>query len=573
MIHPFNPARDGYGSGNPVTVLIGPPGCGKTSSVLNSWLIPSLADLGSNDVLACSFTKDAAGEMRDRLSKATNQDEFYLRRACSTIHSESFRLVRLASSGVSVWDASKAKPRKKVIQAIAEKTDPEAPPEELEDGWEHYAKPCSELRAEAERIWGIARHKWPDDIPPLEHAKLARYVSRCLAFTESRFESSEISAEIRAFEAEKKAVNSIDFTDMLVMALDCDPPWRELLLVDECQDLSNLQIKLIEHWAESSRALAWIGDPDQGIYRFSGADGAHLTGLMGRSDELCVRSLQKSYRVPAAAHRLARAVILRNRMRIDAPYHPADKPGEVFDAEEHRVPEIAESEAQSGTVFVLCRTCARIGEYAKDFEEAGIPFANERGSSPMKQTTLVNLVVGLHDIISGRLVGKDQLRAVVNAIPGRPRNSFLLGTKKAAQTAVKALEDGQHLRPGDIGSVGLDRAEIASCGGLTAALEHIGKIESTLPQLRIVDRAGVQALRREPAITLTTMHASKGREARTVIVDLEAPWPVRKMVRSGDAEEIEAERRVLYVALTRTMHCLVLVRGLDDLADLLGVRL
>lgn len=568
MIKLFDPARDGYGSGHQTTVLIGPPGTGKTSAVLKSWLVPALAELGSNDVLACSFTKAAAGEMRYRLSRDTGHDEFYLRRTCSTIHSESFRMVRLANNAVSVWDGSKAKPRQRVAQAIAENPDPE---EYIDDPWEKLARPCSELRAEAERIWGIARHKWPLDIPG--DGGLARYVSRCLTFTESRFRSDEIAAEIKAFEAEKKSVNAIDFTDMLTCAMDCDPPGRELVLVDEAQDLSPLQILLIEKWADVARSLVWVGDPDQGIYRFSGADGAHLTGLMDRSEDVCVRSLQQSYRVPAAVHRLARGCILHNRLRIDAPYLPADKNGDVFEAESHRVPEIAESESRSGSVFLLARTCAALGQYAKDLEEAGIPFANERGASPMKQTAMVNLVIGLHDILSGRLVGKDQLKAVVNAIPGRPRSSFLTGTKKAAQTAVNALEDGEHLRPEDITSVGLDSAEIASCGTLPAALAHIARLEASLPQLRIVDRGGVQSLRHEPSITLTTMHASKGREAHTVILDLDAPWPVRKMVRSGDAEEIEAERRVLYVALTRTLHCLVLVRGMDDLADLLGVRL
>jgi len=571
MISLFDPETDGYGSGHPTTVLIGPPGTGKTTAILNAWLLPALQQLDPLAVLGCSFSVAAATVMRERLANHfPDLDEWTLKRVCSTIHSEAYRLVKLHGS-VGVWDGSKAKPGRTVRQKIR----PEDSPVDIEYGIEDLARPRSELREETERLWGMARNKWPRDIPRVDSSRLVSFLARAVSFAESRFQPDELAAEVVALEADKAAAGCVDFADMLTRALDCDPPERVLLLVDEAQDLSPLQIQLVEHWAGSSEALAWVGDPDQGIYAFSGADGGYLTDLARGGHDVQVRSLQQSYRVPALVHASARNIILRNRDRVDAPYLPTDDSGEVLDIDSCDVEQFLDHRSIFGDVFVLARSRAILSHYAKALTEAGVPFANERGGSPMRQGKVVSTVLALWDILSRRLVSKEHLAAFIDAIPGRPRSSFLLGKKKDAQRAVKALEEGQHLRPDQLADVGLDGAEIRSCACLTDALERIKKLETYAPQLRIIERKGIDALRKKPAITLTTMHASKGREAPTVLVDLEAPWPVRIAVARGDHDAEESERRLLYVAVTRSLHTLAIVS--DDAAvgldGILGVRL
>lgn len=566
MVELFRPDQDGWASSAPVTALIGPPGTGKTTAVITSWLTPALAECDPKEILACSFTRAAAGEMRERLTKATELDEWSLRRACSTIHSEAFRLVKLARSGVVVWKESMREPGKKASGRPVGKEDEQ----EIDDPWDRMAKPCSELRPDSIRVWGLACHKWPLEALDTKRDDLPRLISRALSWTESKFRPDEIAAEIVDYQVNKDSINAIDFTDMLLGAVDLVPDHRQLLLVDEAQDLSPLQILLVERWAEVCDRLVWVGDPDQGIYRFSGADGEHLTGLM-RSPDVAVRSLQQSWRVPARAHSMARDLILRNQLRVDAPYHAADKPGSVHEVHGHEAAiRIAEEAAKMGSVFVLARTGRRLGDYAQEMVLAGIPFTNERGPSPMTQRRAVKLVLCAHDILEGRLVGKDQLRAFVDGIPGRPRSSFLLGKKKDSQAAVKDMDDGLHIRSTDLRKLGLDIDEIRACGSLEGVLESMRKLESSRPQLRILARHGEDGLRKEPAITITTMHGSKGREAETVIADLEAPYPVLLTLASGDRADVEAERRVLYVALTRTLDALVLVHALNDLGELLG---
>lgn len=552
MIEKFNPELDGWNGNATTTALIGPPGTGKTTAVMTAWLIPALAEVAPRDVLACSFTKAAAVEMRDRLADKSNVDANDLRLICSTIHSESYRLVRLAGGPKVVWK------RRRATTGEAE-----AP------GWESLARPQEELADEAERLWGIARNRWPMDSAADPRAALERTMTRELFRGQrSKFGLSEVHSEVMAQSAQKHDAGALDFVDMLTMSLDVAPDEREIVLIDEAQDLSPLQILVVENWTRRARKTVWVGDPDQGIYAFAGADGSHLTGLV-RSESVAARSLQQSYRVPSSAHGIARRLILQNVDREDAPYYPRADVGYLSHCHRDDVAHTAEDAAAGGSVFVLARACAQLGVHAQELAQLGVPFSNERGGSPMGQPKKVNLILAIHDVMATRLVGKDQLLALADAIPGRPRHHWLTDKKKTTMSAVKSMAEGSFVDSRDLRKFHLAADAIRECGSIDAALSEIGKLEYTSPQMAIVGRCGINALRRTPAITLTTMHASKGREAGTVIVDTHAPYPVRRTLESGAPELVEEERRVMYVALTRTMDGLVIVDDDGPFAGLL----
>jgi DNA helicase-2/ATP-dependent DNA helicase PcrA len=593
-IQAFDPTSDGYGAPAPETLLIGPPGTGKTRAVLEAWLVPALHTLRPHEVLATSFTVAAATEMRERLAKATGLHDRDLFSVCKTTHSEALRLVRVERPGVAIWkpsmapkggtlaaafsarDAEEAEEarRHEEAQLLTVQGPPPAPPTpDVEDRWEAMAKPCAELGAEAIRLWGLARCIWPRDAHDIP-----RMVERVLVRTESRFRNDEITAEIRRLEAMKAAAGAVDFTDMLILALDLPAPRRSLLIVDEAQDLSPLQILLVEHWASSAEHLVWVGDPDQGIFAFAGADGAHLTALI-RSGGIAVRSLQRSWRVPAMAHRLARAIILRNADRVDAPYAPADRPGEGYEIRQRGAgvdPDAVsflETMAEGGSVFLLARTNARLGEYGVELAEAGIPYRAERGSSPLQLRSMLDALLAIRGLQARRRIGADQARALHKLIPGRPRHAWLLGKKGASESALKALDNGAQLDAGDLVRCGVDADAIEACGTVEEALRAIGRLEEAEPLLRIVRHADGDwgVLTRPPTITLTNLHCSKGREARAVLLDLACPRKVRSELVRGKAGAVEEERRLLYVGLTRAQDVLGLVRTPDDLGDRLGL--
>lgn len=573
MIQRFDPRSDGWGSPSAETVLIGPPGTGKTRAVLDAWLVPALRGLRPNEVLACSFTTAAAGEMRGRLAKASGRDERDLRNVCRTIHSEAYRLVRAQGGPSVIWRDSMAPAAKSL--AATPKPDEEQPllavqgdeEQDVEVRWERMAEPCTELHAEALRVWALACNLYPDDA-----GKMELLVERVLRRQggAGHFRSAEILSELRRYQALKQAAGALDFTDMLLLALDCDPPERQLLIVDEAQDLSPLQVRLIERWQQRSAHLVWVGDPDQGIYAFAGADGHHLTGLI-RGGVATVRSLQQSYRVPAAPLDLARSVILRNRDRVDAPYLPSGDAGAVYEVSElaHAIAFVAEMRVEAAapeqrkTVFVLARSARVLGEYAVELTRAGVPYSNERGGSALRKQGLIAALLAIHSLVQRLRITVGQAKALLKIIPGRPRWPLLRVKKVDAERSLKAVEEGVLLDA----LPGVDTSALQALGGEEAVLRSLGegRLEEAEPLLRIAATEGWEALTRPPAVTLTTVHGSKGREADSVLLDCGAPWPTRQAIERGAPGISEEERRLLYVGITRTRDSLCLLRKDPDL--------
>ncbi len=587
-LRPLDREHDGFDDGTPELVLVGPPGTGKTRAVMDLWLKPALESCLPSQVLACSFSKAAAGEIRNRLSAALGLDFRTLKHTCSTIHSESFRLVRSSGRKVSVWDGEKkdrkAKAERKKKSGSAERKTrgpqkdiflaAESGNElvEFESPWEGLQKPSKDQRKEAVRVWELVRHKYPHD---LESVPLVQLLKRECG--ESPFRASVLVAEVRAYEARKESIGAIDFTDMLLLGLEVAPPHRRLLIVDEAQDLSLLQILVIRHWATRADQLVWVGDPDQGIYGWAGADGRLITDMIRNGVPAC--SLQQSWRVPRAIYELARRVILLNNDRIDAPYEPCERQGALYkvDTIGHVVGfavEAAEDEEDPKDVFILARATKSLPAYAQGLMQAGVLFTNERGKSPIGKRAMVATILTLDKLTQSRPIGKSEALALCKLLPAKPKGRFFAGLKKDAVATVRELPDGAMLTPAKLQESGIRLAEIHGCSNVTEALAVIGKKEEADPLLMIVQRYGtVEALTWTPRITLTTMHASKGREAHTVIIDLEAPYPTRRGVQKS-REIKRAERRVLYVAITRAKSVLGIVKGERcDLAAILDVEI
>lgn len=559
---PLDPETDAYPCGPEQLVLVGPPGTGKTRAVLDLWLAPAVQDGDPKEVLGCSFTKAAAREMLSRLADQTGVDGTTLRQVCRTIHSESLRIVRDSGRPCEVFDERTR--RKKGKEGEEE--------EEIGGDWESLSNPERDLEAEARRVWTLARHRFP--LEHLHGEPVERLISRVIRH-DSTFRIDHLSAVVRDLEVRKQTAGQIDFTDMLLGALQLWSPRRRLIVVDEAQDLSPLQILLVQHWAEKAEQLVWVGDPDQGIYAFAGADGHHLTGLI-RSG-VPARRLRRSWRVPVAVHDLARSLILQNRQRIDAPYDPGDRRGDVLEL--HDQVEAARLCAQErGECFVLARIARALDPYATWLADQGIPFIRERGGpSPLRQTGLVKLVLALHHLVAGHLAPRSAALELVDQLPGRPAGRFFRGTKKACLAALKA-ETALEVGRTEIEEAGAKLGQLlpATPGDwrhVALALEALGLAEETEGHLRILRNFGPDGLTRTPRIRLTTIHSAKGREADLVVLDLATTRPTQQEIAATSTGE-EGERRVLYVGLTRTRDRLVLVRApaTSDLGNLLGLK-
>src|SRR5947209_12661430 len=125
------------------------------------------------------------------------------------------------------------------------------------------------------------------------------------------------------YERDLHRMNAMDFDDLLFRAvnlLELFPEVRERyatgfrhVLVDEYQDTNHAQYRWLQLLAESHRNLAVVGDPDQSIYQFRGADIRNILGFEDDYPEAHVVRLEQNYRSTQTILDAANAVITNNR--------------------------------------------------------------------------------------------------------------------------------------------------------------------------------------------------------------------------------------------------------------------
>ncbi|MCW8138640.1 MAG: ATP-dependent helicase [Planctomycetota bacterium] len=594
MIPPIlDRARDGWPHGPRRLVLLGPPGTGKTYSVLETWLVPALAaGVRREEVLACSFSVAAATEISERLARRLGGEPDDYRACSKTIHAEARRLVAERRGDIQHREG-----RMPTSAAGDDVDDAE------EEGGRREPLDKGKLRTAMLRAWSLARNLLHEDLAGVDVG--------------GDFALEDLEEDRRAYEADKRLRRQLDFTDLLQIALEeGEAPYRRLLVVDEAQDLTPLQWLLVARWARAAERVVIVGDMDQAIHAWAGADCAQIHANI--ADGWAVRRLGKSRRVPAAAHTLARGLIARNVDRLDAPYEPADRAGVVVESTRLRAGKAAlEAWRQGREVLWLARTSRLVQSHAQDLLRAGVPFHAERGFSPLGSPTSLAAARAIVAFREGRRARVEDVRALLGRLPAR---GFFASRQKEAtrlevgtwpERVLVAREDLEALgmtlgalleRPiqeafaaakferraehlarfvelhgaravGDLSTQASSLAATSpgSISGVAGAESHGGEVRAGRNQgLERSGTAGSHADHtRAGRVVLTTMHASKGREADLVVVDMLIPGLVARDL----GERAEDERRLLYVALTRTKDELLLLRAPADrdLGDRLGM--
>lgn len=535
-MQPFDRKHDAFGVGPKRLIVVGPPGTGKTYTALESFLARALqGGVDPEKVLCCSYSVAAATEIRQRAAIQTGVREANLRESCSTIHSEALRRVKALNPDLQLYDGMKK--TSKPLSSYSREVDSET----TEGG-----KP-NPARESALRVWDYCRTMLRVDDDFVARAAIREGYSK-------RISDVEILHELNAYREEKR-FPLIDFTDMLTMALE-SPVGRslDLLLIDEAQDCSPLQWKLIEKWERQADRIVVVGDPDQAIHEWMGAAPKLLLDRM-RSPEWKVRRLDQSHRVPRIPHAAARAVIAMNKDRIDAPYEPNDVEGEILTVDS---PQVAADwlkrnfDMKGETCFVLARSTRQLNKFAFALNEVGIPFVNQRGVSPWNSAAFVAKVHALYSMVSNRWCEAQELRRIVKGLKVKGTDYFV-GKKIDAEKSIP--EDDE--RVVEWGSLPLLNFDAIFGGSLDQVFRrHITSDAFAQAYINSVKQVGADvALLERPRIVLTTMHSSKGREADVVILDAGKPYPAAQAYEQGLAEP---ERRVLYVGLTRTKGRLII---------------
>lgn len=371
------------------TLILGPPGTGKTTRLLNIMEAALARGVKPNKIAFVSFTKKAVEEAAQRAAERFNlakTDLVYFR----TLHSLAFRLI-----GVRRDEVMQAKHYHELGALLGVTFSTRFDAEEgipssqfLGDRYVFLDGLARSKCMTPEAVWEVMGHE------ELDWFEFKRFVATLKAFKKSRC--------------------LIDFSDMLEMAegmADVD-----IVIMDEAQDLSTLQ------WNFASKvfcnaAEVYIGaDDDQGIFQWSGADIDRVLNLDGTRT-----ILDQSWRIPRSVHDLAIGISSQISRRFDKPFKPRDEVGLV---EWHR--QADDVDLSSGTWLLLARNIHLLQGLVRTVRESGIPYSF-RGE-PAVSVNHQKAIRWWEDARKGILLSQDQRNLVEQFMPVPLRGKTWINT-------------------------------------------------------------------------------------------------------------------------------------------------
>jgi DNA helicase-2/ATP-dependent DNA helicase PcrA len=514
----------------PLAILAG-AGSGKTRVLTRRIAWQSREELiDPAHVLAVTFTRKAAGELRTRLARLGVRE---------SVTAGTFHAIALAQLRRRADEQGRAMPElldRKVRLLVR------LLPRRGADS----ALAAAEIAAEIE--WAKARLVKPDGYE----------TAVTLAARATPRPPAEVAQLYAAYEREKRKRGLVDFDDLIigcadVLARDTEfaaaQRWRfRHLFVDEFQDASAAQLRLLRAWLGDRTDLCVVGDPDQAIYGFAGADASYLAGFRrvfpaDHFPTVGVVRLGSNYRSTPQVVSAASAVLgppgrRRPPVRAARPDGPLPTFTEYHTADDEargvaRTLRSAESaQLPWSRMAVLYRVNAQSALFEEALTRAGIPFRVRGGERFLDRPEVQ--------------VALDELRAAVRDGPERP--------------FVEHLTDLTHFDPDDEHARSEERREHVDAL-VRLGHEYLeadggrGSVDGFMEFLQTSLRGDDAGANTGNAVELLTFHRAKGLEFDTVFVTgLE-----RGLVPISHAKTpaaMDEEQRLLYVALSRAERAL-----------------
>ena len=284
------------------TIILGPPGTGKTTTLLN--LVDQFLKDGirPRQIGYFSFTKKAATEAATRASEKFNLDIENDLPFFRTLHSYAFNQLGMTKEKMMKQEDYKEFGQKCGIPIKTAKYS-------TEDG-------TFNSDNEYLTIINTARVKRMDLLEYYDSRQNILDIERGTLFL--------LAEELKRFKKEKGLK---DFTDLLEDFLNKETLNKfEVLFIDEAQDLSLLQWDMVRKiWSRAGKTYI-AGDDDQAIFKWAGADVDHFIALKEEVDD--IQTLDQSYRIPGGPiHELSQKIISKVQNRFDKEYKPREEVG------------------------------------------------------------------------------------------------------------------------------------------------------------------------------------------------------------------------------------------------------
>ena len=598
-----------YHTDGPLLILAG-AGSGKTR-VLTHRIAYLIGERGVNpwNILAITFTNKAAEEMRQRVDNLVGfgAESVWV----STFHSACVRILRRFidrlgyENHFTIYDTDD---QKTLIKEVCRKVDVD-----------------TKVFKERSLLSAISSAK-NEMILPDEFELNAG----------GDFAKMKIAKVYREYETQMRANNALDFDDLLVKTvqlLQTQPDVLEsyqerfrYIMVDEYQDTNTVQFQLVSLLAGKYKNLCVVGDDDQSIYKFRGANIRNILDFEHEFPDAKVIKLEQNYRSTGNILNAANSVIANNRGRKEKSLWTENGEGELirlrqfdtaFDEADFIGEDIKNAVRQGGSYndsAVLYRTNAQSRLLEEKFIAMNIPYKIVGGVNFYARREIKDLLAYLKTIDNGR--DDVAVRRIINV----PKRGIGLTTINRIQESATERGIGFYealLAPELIAGVGRSATKLDSFAALIEyfktlaeemnitdllqeVIEKTGYIESLenedkeeaktrkenideliskaatyeescqdkdekatlsgfLEEVALV--ADIDSLDEDQEyVVLMTLHSAKGLEfPRVYLAGMEdGLFPGYMSINAGDREELEEERRLCYVGITRAEQELTL---------------
>ena len=594
----------------PLLILAG-AGSGKTR-VLTHRIAHLIADKGVNpfNILAITFTNKAAQEMRERVDKLTGADGMSV--WVATFHSTCVRILRRYidrlgyDNRFTIYDSDDQKTLMKEI--------------------------CRKLNIDTKK------YKERSLLAQISHAKDEMITPDEMEMNAGGdFNQKKVAQVYREYQAALKSNNALDFDDLLVKTVELFQNCGDVLesyqekfryiMVDEYQDTNTVQFKFVSLLAARYGNLCVVGDDDQSIYKFRGANIGNILGFERVFPDAKVIRLEQNYRSTKNILNAANEVIANNAARKEKRLWTENPEGEKlhfrqfmngFEEAEYVIGDIAKKKREHLADYRECAILYRTNAQSRLFEEkclkANIPYKIVGGINFYARKEIKDLLCYLKTIdnsaddlavrrilnvpkrgIGATTVGRvqdyadymnvsfyDALR-VAEEVPsiGRSLNkiegfvTFIQSLKSKAQaySVTEILEEVIDLT-GYVDELKAEdteesRARIENIDELiskTVSYEEAMKAEGReetlsgfLEEIALISDIDTVDPDQD-YVLLMTLHSAKGLEFPYVyLAGMEdGMFPSSMCIFSDDPTDMEEERRLCYVGITRAMKELTL---------------
>lgn len=549
--------------GGPLLVLAG-AGSGKTRVLTSrvAWLI-SEKHVSPDEILLMTFTNKAAAEMKERVVALTGSSPAF----AGTFHSFCVRFLRREASaaGISsdflIYDESD---KKEALKEIIEKLN-------LDDDAYNPGNVGGQISEAKNQM-----------LTPLTFSEFARG------------ERGENIFKIwLEYEKYLKEAEALDFDDLLARAVqtlekeEVRTKWQEMIkyvLVDEWQDTNKVQYKLTQFLVGNSGNITAVGDAAQSIYSWRGADYKNINYLMRDYPKIKVINLEQNYRSTQVILNAANSIISRNNSHPILKLWTDKDSGEKIKIYRSRneldeasfvVNEITRLKNTTGVSYkdiaILYRTNSQSRVVEEAFLHAGVPYVLVGGQRFYDRAEIkdvlsyIRVLVNPKDAVSIKRtikLGKNRLKRFEEYKESLPENwkeemstldlldavvtktEYLSKFKRESQENLARLENIKELR-----------SVAANFPKVHEFLENVALVEAEQIS-KILAHQGEKDIR--DAVTLMTLHSAKGLEFPIVfMVGMEEGlFPHSRSL--FDTTQLEEERRLAYVGVTRAKEILYL---------------